>query len=267
LSNILDIYNSNQNFISTVKMKSAVFSTAATLFFAAIACAAPLSVRDDSVLITIKTGDGDSSTTLSVPLNQITVTSAQSDQAVAASIDDSGVFCQAFSDALATQVVGSVFSAGNAASYSASSSGGTESVSSDAVSIGSFLCSTSVAGVAPQSSSSNNSGSGSSASSGSASSGTARVQLEQVSDQFVQTEIPLNTLVATGSTNLGSQGLDLSLISADGADVSQVSCQVFADAAGKKAVGNAATAATDAILSANRNVPATIGAIQCSVAA
>lgn len=239
-------------------MKSTIFSTAATLFFAAIACAAPLSVRDSSVLITIKTGDGDSATTISVPLDQITITSAQSNQAVAASISDSGVFCQAFSDSLATRAVGSVFSAGKDASYSATSSGGTESVSSDAVSIGSFLCSTSLAGVAPSSTGST------SGQSGSASSGTVRVQLEQISDQFVQTELPLDTLVATGTTNLGSRGIDLGLVSADGVDLSQVACQVFSDVAGSKPLGNAATAATDAVLTTDRNAPATIGAIQCS---
>ncbi|KAK5064794.1 hypothetical protein LTR84_000628 [Exophiala bonariae] len=241
-------------------MKSTMISSAATLFFAAIACAAPLTVRDSSVVITIKTGDGDSATTISVPLDQITATSRQSSQAVAASVSDSGVFCQAFSDVTATQPVGSVFSAGKDASYSATSSGGTESVSGDAVTIGSFLCSNSEGGVAPSASSSG-------AQTGSASSGTVRVQLEQSSDQFVQTDLPLDALVAVGNTNLGTRGLDLSLISADGADVTQVSCQVFSDVAGQKPLGNAATTATDATLSTDRNTPAVIGAIQCGVVA
>ncbi|KEF60841.1 uncharacterized protein A1O9_02403 [Exophiala aquamarina CBS 119918] len=242
-------------------MKSAVFSSAAALFFAAIACSAPLSVRDSSVIITIKTGDGDSATTLSVPLDHITITSGQSSQAVAASVSDSGVFCQAFSDAGAAHATGPVFSAGHAASYSATSSGGTESVSSDAVDIGSFLCSNSQAGVAPSSSSSSSSAGTSATPSSSA---TVRVQLEQVSDQFVQTEIPLDTLIATGSTNLGSRGLDLSLVTADGIDVNQVACQVFADAAGQKPIGVAATATANSVLTADRSEPAVVAAIQCS---
>lgn len=249
-------------------MKSVVFSSAAALLFAAIACSAPLSVRESSVIITIKTGDGDSATTLSIPLDHITTTSGQSSQAVAASVSDSGVFCQAFSDAAAANAIGPIFSAGHDASYSATSSGGTESVSSDAVTIGSFLCSTSQAGVARSSSSSSGSNSNSNSGSASApSSATARVQLEQVSDQFVQTEIPLDTLIATGSTNLGSRGLDLSLLTADGVDVNQVACQVFADAAGQNPVGVAATATTNSVLTANRNEPAVIAAIQCGVVA
>jgi len=95
---------------------------------------------------------------------------------------------------------------------------------------------------------------------------TVRVQLEQSSDQFVQSEIPLDTLVATGTTNLGSKGLDLSLISADGVSLNQVACQVFSDAAGNKAVGNPATSTTDAVLSSNRNQPAAIAAIECTLA-
>jgi len=242
-------------------MKPAVFSSAAALFFAAIACSAPLSVRDSSVIITIKTGDGDSATTLSVPLDQITATSGQSGQAVAASISDSGVFCQAFSDAAATKTVGPIFSAGKDASYSATSSGGTESVSSDAVAIGSFLCSNSQAGLTGGNGNDNNSDSGVGILPA-----TVRVQLEQSSDQFVQSEIPLDTLVATGTTNLGSKGLDLSLISADGVSLNQVACQVFSDAAGNKAVGNPATSTTDAVLSSNRNQPAAIAAIECTLA-
>lgn len=244
-------------------MKSTMISSAAALFFAALACAAPVTVRDSSVLINIKTGDGDSATTISVPLDQITATSGLSSQAVAASISDSGVFCQAFSDVAATQPVGSVFSAGKDASYSATSSGGTESVAGDAVAIGSFLCSNSAAGVAPSSSSSGST----STQTGSASSGTVRVQLEQESDQFVQADLALDILIATDSTSLGSRGLDLSLVSADGVAVSQVSCQVFSDATGKTPLGNAATAATDATLSSDRNTPAVIGAIQCGVVA
>jgi len=101
----------------------------------------------------------------------------------------------------------------------------------------------------------------------SGSSGTVLVQLEQSADQFVQTNIPLNTIFATQGTVLGTIGLDLGLVSASsGAGLSHVSCQVFEDVGATVTVGNPATASQDAILSANPNLPSHISAIKCTTA-
>ena len=253
-------------------MKSTMYNAATILLLAAIACAAPTSVSRDtsSVTIDIKTGDGDSATTLSVNLDQVTATSGLTSQAVAASISTPGVFCQAFADAVATNTIGNVFSLGSDASFSSTSNGDTASQASDAVTIAAYLCSNSQAGVAPKTSSStgtNNQGSGSTGGS-SSSSGSVHVQFEQSADQFVQTDIPLdNSLFPTKGSFLGDMGLDLSLVSASGADLSKVSCQAFQDAAGTVKVGNPATATGDAILSANPNLPSHIEAIKCGVTA
>ncbi|KAI1616784.1 hypothetical protein EDD37DRAFT_61855 [Exophiala viscosa] len=242
-----------------------IFSTA-TLFLASLAAASPISLttRATSITISIKTGDGDSATTLTVPLDQITQTSGQSTKAVAASISTLNTFCQAFSDSAGTTPLGPVFSSGNDASYSASSSGDTASQADDAVTVAAYLCSATQAGVAPKTSTTTGTGT----TSLKPSTGTITVELEQSSDQFVQTDIPLDySLVATTATTLGNMGIDLSLVSLTGssATLAQVGCQVFEDAQGTVPVGGVATSGSDAILAANPIAPSHIQSIRCGV--
>jgi len=248
-----------------------ILSTAA-LLLASVAAASPLPLisRATSVTISIKTGDGDSATTLTVNLDQLTQTSGQSTKAVAASISTPSTFCQAFSDSAGTTALGPIFSFGSDASFSATSSGDTASQADDAVTVAAYLCSATQAGVAPKTSTTTGTGTstGTGTTSLKPSTGKVTVQLEQSSDQFVQTDVPLdNSLVATTSTTLGKMGIDLSLVSLTGSSalLAQVGCQVFEDAQGTVPVGGLATSSNEAILAANPNAPSHIQSIRCGV--
>lgn len=210
----------------------------------------PVPASSETVQVVVKTGDGDSAVGLTVTINQVfsTANNLGASKGVAATISDPNVTCQTFSDNAGTIPLGSPFTADTPASFSATSSGGTESNLNDAVPIGAFFCSNSADSL-PVADGSNV-----------PSTASARVQLEIESDTFIQRDVP-----ADGSAfQIDTTGLDLSVVAATDVDVNKVSCQAFADVAAKQAVGEPATSATDAILTANRNQPATINAIVCS---
>lgn len=232
-------------------MKTTSILIASASLFAALGLAVPVPASGEQVQIVVKTGDGDSAAGLTVTLNQVfsTANNPVASKGVAATIDDTTATCQAFSDNAGTIPLGSPFTADKPASFSATSSGGTESNPNDAVPIGAFLCSKSADGL-PTANGSNV-----------PSTASARVQLEIESDTFIQRDVPVDGSIFKIKTT----GIDLSVVDATDVDVKKVSCQAFTDVAAKKPVGGPATSTTDAILTANRNHPTTINAIVCSV--
>lgn len=86
------------------------------------------------------------------------------------------------------------------------------------------------------------------------------MQLEIECDTFIQRDIPVDGSIF----QIDTTGLDMSIVDATDVDVANVSCQAFADVAAKTTVGGPATSASDAILTTDRNHPATINAIICS---
>ncbi|MCJ1267370.1 hypothetical protein MMC22_007255 [Lobaria immixta] len=224
-------------------MKTTSILIASASLFAALGLAIPVPASSDTVQIVVKTGDGDAAAGLSVTLNKVfsTADQRQASKGVAATIDDPTVTCQAFSDNAGKNRQGDPFTADKPASFSKTSSGGTESNPDDAVPLGAFFCSKLASGTQ-------------------SSTASARVQLEIESDTFIQKDVP-----ADGSIfQINTTGLDLSIVHATGVDVSAVSCQAFTDVAAKQAVGGPATSATDAILTNDRSQPRTINAIVCS---
>ncbi|MCJ1423606.1 hypothetical protein MMC29_001490 [Sticta canariensis] len=222
-------------------MKTTSILIASASLFAALGLAMPLKASSETVQVVVKTGDGDSAAGLTVTINQVfsTANNPLASKGVAASIDDPTATCQAFSDNAGKIPLGKPFTAKTPASFSATSSGGTESKPEDAVPIGAFFCSNSPS--VP-------------------STASARVQLEIESDTFIQREVPANGSIFPIPTT----GLEISLVKATGVDVNQVSCQAFADVAAKHPVGKPATSAGDVTLTANPNKPVTINAIVCS---
>lgn len=223
-------------------MKPTSILIASASLFAAVGLAVPVPASGESVQIVVKTGDGDSAVGLTVTLNQVVSTADNRGAAagVAASIDDPSVTCQAFRDNAGTVPLGSPFTAAAPASFSATSSGGTESNPDDAVAIGAFFCAASSAG--PHTAAS------------------ARLQLEIESDTFIQRDVPVDGSIFPIATT----ALDVSVVAATDVDLAHVSCQAFADLAATTPLGGPATSATTAILAADRNRPATISAIVCS---
>lgn len=222
-------------------MKTTSILIASASLFAALGLAMPLKASSETVQIVVKTGDGDSAAGLTVTINQVfsTANNPLVSKGVAATIDDPIATCQAFSDNAGTIPLGKPFTAKTPASFSATSSGGTESKPEDAVPIGAFLCTNSPS--VP-------------------STASVRVQLEIESDTFIQRDVP-----ADGSRLLiPTTGLDMSVVDATGVDVNKVSCQAFADVAAKHPVGKPATSAREVILTTNSNKPVTINAIVCS---
>ncbi|MCJ1424709.1 hypothetical protein MMC29_002597 [Sticta canariensis] len=224
-------------------MKTTSILIASASLFAALGLAIPVPASSETVQVVVKTGDGDSAAGLTVTLNQVfsTADNRLASKGVAATISDPAVTCQAFSDNAATIPLGGPFTADTPASFSATSSGGTESQPEDAVPIGAFLCSGSLD--VP-----------------SESAATARVQLEIESDAFIQRDVPVDGSVFPLSTT----GLVISVVGATDVGLSQVSCQAFADVAAKHPVGEPATAATEVTLTADFNHPVPVKAIVCS---
>jgi len=240
----------------------------AILFFAALASAVPLQTRQSSTaIIVIKTGDGDSSVTFSLPLDTLTATMASASSGVAASVDQSGVFCQAFSDAAGKTPLGNIFDSTTDAAFSTNSNGNTGSSLADAVPIGAFLCSNSKAKLTGSTTTAPPSPTTSAASTSSSSSSTTatiRLQLEQSANQFVQDDFPADaSIVLTANTSFGNLGLDMSLVAAMGADLRHAHCQAYADVYAMVPVGGPATITTDDILS--YGAPATIRSVRCVI--
>ncbi|MCJ1464781.1 hypothetical protein MMC07_003394 [Pseudocyphellaria aurata] len=231
-------------------MKTTSILIASAALFAALGLAIPVPASSETVQIVVKTGDGDSAVGLSVTLNRVfsTADNLGASKGVAATVGDSNVICQTFSDNAGTIPLGSPFTEATPASFSATSNGGTGSKLEDAVPIGAFFCSNSADGL-PKPSGSNL-----------PSTASARVQLEIESDTFIQRDVPVDGSIFQIQTT----GLDLSIVTATDVDVDKISCQAFADVAAKKPVGGPATSAKDAILTANRNQPTAVNAIVCS---
>ncbi|MCJ1270943.1 hypothetical protein MMC22_010842 [Lobaria immixta] len=231
-------------------MKTASILIASASLFAALGLAMPVPASSETVQIVVKTGDGDSAVGLTVTINQVfsTADNLGASRGVAATIDDPTATCQAFSDNAGTIRLGKPFTADTPASFSAKSSGGTESKPEDAVPIGAFFCFKSAQG-APN-------GGGNTV----PSTASARVQLETESDTFIQRAVPVDGSVF----QIDTTGLDLSVVAATDVDVNTVSCQAFADVAAQQPVGGPATSAKDAILTNDRTQPVAINAIVCS---
>ena len=236
-----------------------IIAASASLFAAcSVALPAPAATSSTTVQIVVKTGDGDSAAGLTATLDQVLSTAGQPQAArgVAASIDDPTVICQTFSDNAATKPLGAPFTAAKPASFSATSNGGTGSKLADAVPLGAFLCSHSANGVKPKGPKGSTGGQ----------TATARVQLETESDTFFQNDVPVDgSVFLTGKTNFGTSALDMAVVTATGVNPNEVSCQAFADKAAKKPIGGPTTVNNNgAVLSKNRNQPATINAIVCT---
>jgi hypothetical protein len=119
---------------------------------------------------------------------------AQANEGVSASVDDPKAICQAFSDTAATKTLGQPFKFGTDSSFTNASDGGVDSNADDAVPIGAFLCSDSLAKLQQESGGKSSSESGNQTGSGA----TIRVQVESDFDTFVQADVPVGKLVLTG---------------------------------------------------------------------
>ena len=242
----------------------------AILFFAALASAVPLQTRQSSTaVIVVQTGDGDSAASFSLPLDKLTATMRFASSGVAAGVDQSGVFCQAFSDAAGKTPLGNIFDSTTDAILSTKSNGGITSTLADAVPIGAFLCSNSKAKLTGSKtttppSSTTSAAAHVSTSSSSSTTPTIRLELEQSADQFVQDDFPADaSIVLTANTSFGNLGLDMSLVAAMGADLSHAHCQAYADVYAMIPVGGPATITTNDKLS--YGAPVTIRSVRCVV--
>jgi hypothetical protein len=248
-------------------MRTSLLFFSATLF-TSLATAGPLfSRRADTIQVQIKTGDGDASIQVTVTLDQLFTTPQQ---AVAASVNDPTAVCQAFNDSAATQPLGAPFTAANGAIFV--NDGSTASVASDAITIGAFLCSSSMSKLLADEAKITTPGSSSSSPSSPSSSGsgaTVRIELEQSADQFVQGEVPADgSIFLTAGTNFGTLGLDFNIVEAQGVDVNKIKCQAFYDTAATIIAGTFATEANGGdVLTSDKNNPVTLNAFKCSVVA
>jgi hypothetical protein len=220
------------------------FASAVALV-ASLTAGLPLSSRYDAntIQVVIKTGDGDASIQITVTLDQLFTTPQQ---AVAASIFDPTAVCQAFSDSAGTSPLGEPFTAAKGVIFV--NDGSVDSVASDAITVGAFLCSNS--SPSPPSSPA-----------------TVIIQLEQSADQFVQGTVPADgSIFLTADTNFGTLGLGFSLVKAEGADLDKIKCQAFYDAQATIVAGTFATEANGGVvLTTDRANPVTLNAFKCTV--
>ena len=246
-------------------MRTSTFLTTTIALVTTVSCALPLHARQaDTIQVSIKTGDGDSSIQITVTLDTLFTTPQQ---AVEASISDPTAVCQAFSDSAATTPLGASFNATTDVTFV--NDGSTGSVASEAVTVGAFLCSSSVSALLGDESKTTTSSSSSSSSS-TLSGATVTIELEQSADQFVQGTVPADgSIFLTAGTQFGTLGLDFNIVDAsEGTDVNQVTCQAFYDAAATVIAGTFATEANGGdVLTSDRNTPVTVNAFVCSVGA
>ena len=145
-----------------------------------------------------------------------------------AEVNDSGVFCQAFSDNAGTQKLGSVFtSTTGPASFTNSSSGDVGSSADQAVPVGAYCCVTSADGFgACSGTGASNSGSGASTSTQ-----TVRVEVFGADELAEQTEVPFDNSVFRFAGRFDSA----QIIDVEG--TKNPKCTAFSDIQGTKAVG------------------------------
>ena len=252
-----------------MKATSFLISSASVLVAFASAIPMPLSTPRQSaaapIEITFKNGDGDSATTFSVTADQLlsTAGNSQLSAGVAATISDPTAACQAFSDNAGTKPLGAPFTSTVAGSFTNLANGGVDSVLADAVPVGAFLCSETADGLKKDETALTTS-----FASSSTAGSTVRVQIEIEADTIVQNDVPIDgSIFLTHTSSFGVTGLDASLVSATGIDVTKVSCQAFADQKATKIIGTPLTAGVEAIFSADRNAPAIVKALKCSITA
>ena len=136
-------------------MKSILSYSTSLLLAAGLSSAlpAPQASNQNTVTINIKSGDGDSASTLSAGIGSVTLTQTNNAQSVASSLFQSNVFCGGFKDAAATNLwlnfdgTDAIFSSGKDAKYSINSDGGTGSNPDDAITVASYFCANTLAGV------------------------------------------------------------------------------------------------------------------------
>ena len=240
-----------------------------TILLAGLVSALPLSsCQANTIQVTIKTGDRDTTIQVTVTLDQLFITPQR---AVAASIDDRTAVCQAFSDSAATRPLGAPFTAAN--SVISVNDGSTGSVASDDITVGAFLCSSSLSKLLGDESDTMTSGSSSStslSSSSTSSHATVTIELEQSADQFVQGTVPADgSVFLTAGTQFGTLGLDFNIVDASpGVDLNKVKCQAFYDTAATIIAGSFATEENGGdVLTSDRNHPVTLNAFKCAVIA
>ncbi|MCJ1477317.1 hypothetical protein MMC13_005988 [Lambiella insularis] len=249
-------------------MKTTAVVLASTSLFAALALAAPVpqSTASQTVDITFKSGDGDSATVITATLDQLLVTAnnSQASAGVAATVNSGSAQCQAFSDAAATEPLGNAFNAQTSGPFTNLANGGVDSILADAVPVGAFLCSASIAGLAKDEAALTTS-----SSSSSSSSSTVRIELQTEADTFVQGEVPVDgSIFLTAETIFGEAAISALLVDATGIDLNKVSCVAFSDALAKHEEGLSFTNANGGAALSSSTIEATkLEAFKCTVSA
>ncbi|OXV12224.1 hypothetical protein Egran_00015 [Elaphomyces granulatus] len=224
--------------------------------------AAPFIARDSSAIIQLKTGDGDASVQVTVPLDTVFSTANDGQAQVGVNafvVKPTGATCHAFSDNAALKPLGSDFTDTVDGVFTSTNGAGEVGSANQGVPIGAFFCSLSKAAVDAQVAK------GSTSTSSPPPSSSATVRIENIFDHFdtaVQEEIPINTVFKTANSQLGNVSDQLSIVSATGVDVKVVTCQAFKDTEGKQPIGQPFTVNNMAVLSST-GVDVTINAIKC----
>ena len=251
-------------------MKSTLSYSASLLLAAGLSSALPTSNGQNRAIITISTGDGDSATTLQAGIGAVTTTSGFNAKSVKSTVFQDKVWCGGFKDAGATNLwlnfdgTDGIFSTGVDARYSSVSDGGVASKREDTVTVASYWCADSLAGVQnriqqrtlPPREAQNGAAPPPPANNGAdapavGNGQTARLTLElEPQTTFIQREIPIDGQL----TALDTTVVSFSFVQV----IAGVSCQAFN---GQTPVGNAASGNTPAVLGAQ---PVQITAIQCS---
>ncbi|KAN0078638.1 hypothetical protein V8E54_005151 [Elaphomyces granulatus] len=226
--------------------------------------AAPFIARDSSAIIQLKTGDGDTSVQVTVPLDTVFSTANDAEAKVGVNafiVEPTSATCHAFSDNAALKPLGNDFTNTITGVFTNSNGAGDVGSDNQGVPIGAFFCSLSKAAVDAQVAK----GSTSTSPPPPSSSSSATVRIENIFDHFdtaVQEDIPINTVFKTANSQLGNLSDQLSIVSATGVDVKTVTCQAFKDAEGKQPIGNPFTANKMVVLNST-GADVTINAIKC----
>jgi hypothetical protein len=203
-------------------MKATTFALTSAAFFY-LTSAFPLSLRAaEQINIVLQTGDGDSAQAFSIDIGKIVPTSQSGGSSgVDASISTAGITCQAFTDAAGTTPLDSPFTSAATVFFNQCAANGlaTSCVAADAVPIGAYCCAEDAAFKATC------------LANVKGSSENVTVELQGASELAIQVNVPNDgSIVAVG----GKQSFDSAFVS----EGSNVRCQAFSDAKGKKKVGS-----------------------------
>jgi len=242
-------------------MKSILISS----FLVSAAFAVPFISRSGSATVQMKTGDGDESIQVTVPLDTVfsTTNDKQAQVGVNALVVEAGPTCHAFSDNAALKPLGNDFTNTVTGVFTSSSGAGDVGSNNQGVPVGAFFCSQSKSAVDAQVAK----GSTTSGSPPPSSSSSATVRIQNIFDHMdtsTQEDIPIDKLFLTANSQLGTASDELSIVSASGADVKVVSCQAFKDAKGQTPIGTPFTANKMVVLSST-GADVTINAIKCII--